>query len=274
MRTLFQGLFESFLTRREVSIHRLDPIICPRGHPLNRAVVRELKQDNVTFSFCTRCGERVQLVPEVAPIDSGGEQAVQVSTQTRTSDRRTVFEQAIFRLGSYVSERKIAAPDCFVSYAWGNEEFERWVERQLATDLIQAGIPVVLDRWENARIGASLPRFVERIGKCARVVVVGTPQYRQKYENNEKMRGFVVAAEGDLIGWRMLGSEAEKESVLPVLFSGSPASSFPEILRPRVFADFRNKDAYFTVMFGLIVTLYGLSPKEPIVAELSESRRG
>jgi len=42
------------------------------------------------------------------------------------------------------------------------------------------------------------------------VVVVGTPRYRTKCENNEPMGGYVVAAEGDLIGKRMIGSEAGK----------------------------------------------------------------
>jgi TIR domain len=76
------------------------------------------------------------------------------------------------------------------------------VERDLATDLQKAGINVVLDRWENAKIGASVSRFVNRVLKCDRVIVVGTPLYREKYENGDSMRGFVVAAEGDLIGKR------------------------------------------------------------------------
>lgn len=60
------------------------------------------------------------------------------------------------------------------SYAWGVPDQKLWVERSLATDLQKAGIMVVLDRWENARIGASVPRFVERVGKTDRVIVVGT----------------------------------------------------------------------------------------------------
>jgi hypothetical protein len=75
------------------------------------------------------------------------------------------------------------------------KDHERWVEKSLATDLQKAGLGVVLDRWENARIGASVPRFVERIGKCDRVLVVGTPLYRQKYENGDPMRGYVLASE-------------------------------------------------------------------------------
>ena len=67
----------------------------------------------------------------------------------------------------------------------------------LATDLQKAGIDVVLDRWDNAQIGASVARFVERIEKCDRIVVVGTPLYRRKYENKDTSTGYVVAAEVD-----------------------------------------------------------------------------
>jgi TIR domain-containing protein len=64
---------------------------------------------------------------------------------------------------AYVAEQKIAPPDCFISYAWGIPEQERWVEKRLATDLQKAGLNVLLDRRDNAQIGSSVARFVERI---------------------------------------------------------------------------------------------------------------
>ena len=73
-------------------------------------------------------------------------------------------------------------------------------EKSLATDLQKAGLNVLLDRWDNPRIGASVPRFVERVAGCDRVLVVGSPLYREKYQNKKPMGGYVVAAEGDLIG--------------------------------------------------------------------------
>jgi hypothetical protein len=115
----------------------------------------------------------------------------------------------LFRLTTYVTQEGIPAPDCFISYAWGDDRHERWVEHQLANDLANAGITVVLDRWENTRIGASVPRFIERIAGAGRIIVVGTSRYRTKYDNDEPMGSFVVAAEGDLIGKRMIGSEAD-----------------------------------------------------------------
>ena len=115
--------------------------------------------------------------------------------------------------------------------AWGVPEHERWVEKRLATDLQKAGIEVLLDRWHNAQIGASVARFVERIEDCGRIIALGTPLYRQKAKNLVSAKGSVVAAEYDLAGIRLLATEDQKRTVLPVfarrrgirVFSCSPA---------------------------------------------------
>src|SRR6185295_14375658 len=106
------------------------------------------------------------------------------------------------------------------------------------------------------------------------MVVVGTPLYREEYENGDPMRGFVVAAEGDLIGKRLIGSEAGKLNVLPVLLDGTDEISFPDLVQGRVYADFREDAAYFKTAFDLILSLYQLPPKHTVVADLRESLRG
>ena len=103
---------------------------------------------------------------------------------------------------------------------------------------------------------------------------MGTPLYRKKYDNDEAMRRFVVAAEGDLIGTRMIGTEAQKESVLPLLLEGTEQSSFPHLLHGRVYADFRDKEAYFIVALELLMSLYGLKPTEPLGMDLRETLTG
>ena len=175
---------------------------------------------------------------------------------------------------AYVTEQKIKAPECFISYAWGVPAHERWVEKRLATDLQKAGIGVLLDRWHNAQIGASVARFVERIEKSDRIVMVGTPLYRRKYENKDTSTGYVVAAEVDVIANRLLGTEVQKQSVLPLLLDGEKTASLPPLLHGRVYADFRNEVAYFTTAFDLILSLYQLPPNHPAVADLRESLRG
>jgi len=270
VRTLFQSLFENFLAHRNLTVRRFEPVKCMNGHPLNRAVVREQMTSGASSTFCNRCGQEITLPKADQPIQLTRTQAAKMEADRRTADERSRFEQVLFRLKTYVTEQKMSVPSCFISYAWGNADQERWVQYKLATDLQKAGIAVVLDRWENARIGANVPRFAERAGKCDRVIVVGTPLYRKKYENREPMRGFVAAAEGDLIGERMVGTEAEKYSVLPVLLEGDKKTSFPHLLHPRVFADFRKSQAYFETALTLLLSLYEMNPQEPVAIELHD----
>ena len=272
VRMLFQSLFENFLARRNLTVRRFEPVACSKGHPLNRGVVREQLLSGV--AFCSRCGEKINLPKSDQPIQLTRRQEKELEANRRAADNRSRFEQVLFRVKSYVTEAKLPIPACFISYAWGNAEHERWVEKLLAADLQKAGITVVLDRWDNARIGASVPRFVERVAKSDRVIVIGTKLYQMKYENNEPMRSFVVAAEGDLIGKRMIGTEAQKESVLPILLEGTAETAFPQLLHGRVYADFRKNELYFDVALELLLSLYGIQNEDPVAAELRETLKG
>lgn len=274
VRSLFQSLFENFLARRNLTVRRFEPVLCTEKHTLNRSVVRELMSSGSEFAFCNRCGEKIKLPKVNQPIHLTKQQVEEVEANRLAADQRSRFEQVLFRLKSYIMDKGTSSLECFISYAWGNSEQELWVERSLATDLQKAGIKIVLDRWENARIGVSVPRFVERIGKTDKVIVVGTPLYRRKYDNEEPMRSFVLAAEGDLIGNRMIGPEKEKESILPILFEGTKKSSFPLLLQSRVYADFRDNKAYFEEMFKLILSIYQIKKTDPVAIELNESLAG
>lgn len=276
-RTLFQGLFESFLARRNLNVLRYEPVRCTNaecGRLLERTVVRQKLQEGRTFAFCNDCGAKLTLPAMAEAIQWTRDVPAEVEAQRRAAEQRTPFEQAVFRLRAYIAEQKITPPECFISYAWGVSGHERWVEKRLATDLQKAGLTVLLDRWDNAQIGSSVPRFVERVRKSQRVVVVGTPLYRKKYENGDPMRGYVVAAEGDLIGKRMIGTEADKLSVLPLVLAGTDETSLPDLLLGRVYADFRDESVYFLTAFDLILSLYQLPPNHPAVADLRDSLGG
>jgi len=271
VRTLFQGLFESFLARRNLTVFRYEPVVCAKcRHALDRAVVRERLRDNKDFAFCSECAAKLPLPKADEPIQLTHTERREVEEQQWFAAQRTLFEQAVFQVLSYVDAQNIPRPVCFISYAWGEPEHERWVERTLAMDLQKAGVIIVLDRWENARVGASVSRFIDRIEKCDRIIIVGTPLYREKYENRAPDRGYLVAAEIDLISNRLLGSERQKQTVLPLLLAGEKESSLPPMLHSRVFADFRNKQAYFFAAFDLILSLYQISPNDPAVADLRE----
>jgi GTPase SAR1 family protein len=271
IRTLFQSLFEAFLARRNLTVHRYEPVVCPTCQVvLERAVVKTKAREGKSFTFCSDCGERLTLPNINQPIQLTLEEQAAVDAQRLAADMRTRFEQAAFRMQTYRNERGQDPPRCFISYAWGEVEHERWVERNLATDLQKAGIDVVLDRWENAKIGASVPRFVERIVECDRVIVVGTPHYLRKYQNKGAI-GSIVAAEGDLISNRLAGTEEQKQTVLPILLAGDVAASLPPLLHGRVHADFREQQTYFAVIFDVILSVYGIAPHVAAVAPLRAS---
>jgi hypothetical protein len=115
----------------------------------------------------------------------------------------------------------------------------------MARDLENADIEVIIDRKNNAAVGSSVTAFVNRIEKTEFVIVVGTPEYLEKYNNIDESRGTFVAAEMDLINQRLTGTRAHKDSVLPLVLSGDKTTSLPPLLRGRVYADFRSDEVYF-----------------------------
>jgi hypothetical protein len=145
------------------------------------------------------------------------------------------------------------------------------VERTLAIDLQKAGITVVLDRWENDRAGKSVSRFVSRIADCPLVIPIGTPRYLEKFKNKVSSAGSVVASEVDLISQRLMGTEAEKETVLPVLLAGERKSALPPLMWDRVYRDFRDDRAYFITAFDLTLDLYGIAHNDAAVGDLRDS---
>ena len=72
----------------------------------------------------------------------------------------------------------------------------------------------------------------------------------------------------------LIGTEAGKEAVLPVLLEGTPESAFPMLLQGRVYGDFRKVETYFDTVFDLIWSLYRVPPQHAVVKELRSSLRG
>ena len=144
------------------------------------------------------------------------------------------------------------------------------MERNLATDLQKAGIQVVLDRWENNRAGKSVSRFVNRISECNIVIPIGTPLYLEKFKNKVSSTGSVVASEVDLISQRLMGTEDEKETVMPILRVGEKKTSLPPLMWDRVHRNFINDRAYFITAFDFILDLYGIAHRDPAVADLRD----
>ena len=253
VRGIFQGLVETFLDRRNLAVRRYRPIVCPNGHRLNRAVVREFIDAGQSTAFCTRCGVPIDL----SGVGASAETPKKLAGEHQIADERARFEQVLFRLRTHVAQQRIKPLDCFISYARGHAQQDRWVER-LAEDLLKAGFTVILDQWDLA-IGASMQRFTERALHADRVLVLGTPAYRRVYDPHNALYGVIVD--------RCRGTASAKQSVLPLLLEGDDGV-FPPLLRSRVYADFRETRRYFSTLLTLLLSLYELDPRDRVSVEL------
>lgn len=262
IRHVFEGLVEQMLSCRDTHIRRVRPVKCSEcGTAVDRAVMARRLKSGKSKSFCEECGTELILPPD-EPLSVKPKQREQIVVERSVAERRTSFEEIIFELSRHAESKGRIAPTCFVSYAWGNSDHERWVEHRLATDLEKAGIKVILDRWENSQIGSSIPRFVDLISKADRVLIVGTKAYLRKFENRDPEFGTVVAAEMDQVSARLLGSEAKKKTVLPLLLEGEADDALPPALTTRVYGDFRNDGLYFESALDLLLGLYEIPPRD------------
>jgi hypothetical protein len=239
------------------------------GASLARNVVMDQLNKGKDFSFCHECGEKLAL-PSPEPLTrlSHKEEAI-LDAQQIIAQRRTAFEAALVRVKALLRDKGESAkrPTCFISYAWGVPEHERWV-LQLAKDLRNADVDVLLDRW-NSLLGDDLGRYIDLITSSDFVVVVGTPELRQKYDTNASDP--VVAAEMELINLRLRQPKKYGHTVFPLLVSGEAHISFPPQLQKLVHADFRQTDLYFRQLFDTIWRLYDLPFDNPLLDELHAS---
>jgi small GTP-binding protein len=272
-RLLFQGLFEEFLRGRDVSVTKFPPVPCPKcGYRQQRGEVVKRIGEGKGFLFCGECGKKITLPKVGEEVALSRVERVRLNQEQERARRRTAFESALVRVKAIARDEKKASPSCFISYAWGDEEQERWV-RGFAKHFENAGVEVVLDRKDNPQIGANVARFVSRIEQTDFVVVVGTPSYRRKYENEVSDTGSVVAAEVNLINLRLIGTNEEADTVLPVLLEGDERSSLPPLARGKVYGSFLQETLYFATLFDLILTLYRISFEHPAVSDLRDSLR-
>jgi WD40 repeat protein len=272
-RLVFQGLFERILLGRQVRVTRYPALNCPECHyRQERSEVVRRTVEGRRFLFCSDCGTKIVIMP-ADELGLTAEASRAVDEQAATARWRTAYEAALAQLAGFVRTWEHERKRVFVSYAWGVTDHEQWVERMLALDLRHAGIQVVLDRWDNAHPGASVARFVGRITECDLIIVVGTPLYREKYENRLSSTGSVVAAEVDLINQRLLGTEEDKQTVLPILLDGEAPQSLPPLLRGRVYVDFRRPAAYFASLLDVVIAVHGVRFNDEAVIDLRQSLR-
>lgn len=140
----------------------------------------------------------------------------------------------------------------FISYSWDNEEHQNWVLK-LANDLISKyGIDVILDQFDlNA--GKELTYFMENaISEADKVLVILTPNYKQKAEKREKGVGY----ETSIISQDILSSSISKIKFIPILRIGTQTTSAPSHLVSKLYHNMVDDTKYYTKLLELAKLIY------------------
>jgi hypothetical protein len=268
---LFQSLFEKFLLARDVTVKSFPPVPCAKcGYVQARAEV--MRRQAVGTMFCSECGTSLQLPPMLLTPAPRGGAAADLEREHRVARVRTQFEKAITWLKAYLRDNaaEVAAPSCFISYARGSAQQERWIEHHLATDLRNAGIAVLLDRWHNVG-GTSISRYIDKIATSDFVIMIGTKALREKYDAQDTDP--VVGAELKLINTRLRKRSTVNETILPLLLEGTQASAFPPLAEDFAYFDFTGEESYFERLFEVLLKLYRIPFEDPAMRDLKEAIR-
>lgn len=140
----------------------------------------------------------------------------------------------------------------FISYSHDNDAHMQWV-RNFARDLEKYGeFSILLD--QDLRKGASWTRFMQQgLMKADRVLVIGTPNYKQRSLNSSG-----VSYEESIISSDFM-SNIDTTKYYPILRSGSFIDSFPPILASRNGDDFTDDTKY-------------LANLQRVISEINEDR--
>jgi len=102
----------------------------------------------------------------------------------------------------------------FITYSWDTNEHKNWV-RRIADNLISSGVQVLLDQYD-IQPGESFTHFMESsISKADKVVVVLTPQYKDK--SVERKGG--VGYEQQIISGEIM-SGIDRKKFIPLIRKG------------------------------------------------------
>ena len=159
------------------------------------------------------------------------------------------------------------APIVLVSYAWGEQDFQDWIEFDLAGRLRASGVETRLDRWEVSP-GYELTEFMESaLRESDFVLVVCTPTYREKA--NDRRGG--VGYESIMMTAQAFAGVANKGRFIPVLRIGDAATAMPTWLGSRAYVDLRGtpgSDGYEAEFTRLVNALHRYAPEPPVVGPI------
>ena len=150
-------------------------------------------------------------------------------------------------------------PTAFVSYSWDSDAHKGWVAA-LSARLRADGVDVMLDDW-HTRLGDQLPHFMESaIRKNDFILIVCTPQYKQKSE--ARVGG--VGYEGNIITAE-LSLHGKERKFIPILRAGDWHEAAPNWLLGKKACDLRGEPYSEREYSTLLDTLHGVVLDPPPV---------
>jgi hypothetical protein len=133
-------------------------------------------------------------------------------------------------------------PRLFVSYSWSTPEHERWVI-DLATELVQSGVDVVLDKWE-LREGHDSVAFMEKMvtdSSITKVILVCDQTYSAKADG----RAGGVGTETQIISPEVYAKQSQDKFVAVIAERDSAGKPYlPTYYKSRIYIDLSESDRY------------------------------
>ena len=155
----------------------------------------------------------------------------------------------------------VIVPKLFLSYSWDSDAHKQWV-KQFAARLRKDGIDVTLDQWETA-LGDQLPSFMEEaIGESQYVLIVCTPNYKERSEGRKGGVGY----EGDIMTAEIM-AEKNHRKFIPVLRSGTWEEAAPNWLTGKSYSDLSDDESSEASYKQLVLNLHGRREPPPPIGD-------
>jgi hypothetical protein len=220
----FQALFEEFLHQRKVEIRSFPPVMCPNGHPQERATV--IKRQRAGFLHCEECGERIDLVTS-KPQHIGIEASPWLQAEVAKVRLRSKYETFLSEIKAY--RRTWDSPRCYIS---GLPKHSGFAEK-LEQDLSKAGVYVVA---EASQVHAE-----------DQVIMLDCHDYHQAWNTRS------LGEDTKLIEHRL-----DTSQLISTILDGNPVAAHDFSGCPSLGLDFSDETHYFVSFFNLILELYAI----------------
>lgn len=145
-------------------------------------------------------------------------------------------------------------PKAFISYSWSSPQHEQWVI-DLATELRQAGVDVILDKWD-LKEGHDAIVFMEKMvtdPKIKKVIIVSDRVYAQKADS----RKGGVGTETQIISKEIYDTVEQDKFVVVIAEKDEYGKPYlPTYYKSRIYIDLSEPDNYTDSLESLLRWIY------------------